>query len=124
MAFGQRYPRLALLHHLDQGSQYTDGQYQAVLREHGIQASVIGAGTWYDNGPMESVFGMLKDERVHHLVYHKNGEAHRPVPLHQGVPQSSSASLVFGLPESSGHLITRSKARPDTRLLRFAQTPR
>ena len=75
MALRQRQPRLALLHHSDQGSQYTDGQYQALLKEYGIQVSMNGAGTWYDNAPMESFFGTLKCERVHHLVYHTHDEA-------------------------------------------------
>jgi putative transposase len=75
MALRQRQPQLALLHHSDQGSQYTDGQYQALLREHGIQVSMNGAGTWYDNAPMESFFGTLKSERVHHLVYRAHAEA-------------------------------------------------
>ncbi len=75
MALRQRQPRLALLHHSDQGSQYTDGQYQALLKEHGIQVSMNGAGTWYDNAPMESFFGTLKSERVHHLVYRARDEA-------------------------------------------------
>ena len=34
-----------------------------------------GAGTWYDNAPMESFFGTLKSERVHHLVYRARDEA-------------------------------------------------
>jgi len=75
MALRQRQPQLALLHHSDQGSQYTDGQYQALLKEHGIQVSMNGAGTWYDNAPMESFFGTLKSERVHHLVYRAHDEA-------------------------------------------------
>jgi transposase InsO family protein len=75
MALRQRQPKLALLHHSDQGSQYTDGQYQALLKEYGIQVSMNGAGTWYDNSPMESFFGTLKSERVHHLVYRAHQEA-------------------------------------------------
>lgn len=75
MALRQRQPRLALLHHSDQGSQYTDGQYQALLKKNGIQISMNGAGTWYDNAPMESFFGTLKSERVHHLVYRAHSEA-------------------------------------------------
>ena len=75
MALRQRQPKLALLHHSDQGSQYTDGQYQALLKEYGIQVSMNGAGTWYDNSQMESFFGTLKSERVHHLVYRAHQEA-------------------------------------------------
>jgi putative transposase len=75
MAIHQRRPQRSLLHHSDQGSQYTDGQYQALLKAHNIQVSMNGAGTWYDNAPMESFFGTLKSERVHHCVYRTRNEA-------------------------------------------------
>jgi putative transposase len=75
MAIRQRRPQLSLLHHSDQGSQYTDGQYQALLKRHGIQVSMNGAGTWYDNAPMESFFGTLKSERVYHYLYRTRNEA-------------------------------------------------
>ena len=75
MAIRERRPRDGLIHHSDQGSQYTDGTYQALLRDHGIQASMNGVGTWYDNAPMESFFGTLKSELVHHQVYHTRDDA-------------------------------------------------
>jgi putative transposase len=75
MAIRERRPGGGLIHHSDQGSQYTDGTYQTLLRDHGIQASMNGVGTWYDNAPMESFFGTLKSELVHHRVYHTRDEA-------------------------------------------------
>ena len=75
MAIRERRPGGGLIHHSDQGSQYTDGTYQALLRDHGIQISMNGVGTWYDNAPMESFFGTLKSELVHHRVYHTHDEA-------------------------------------------------
>jgi transposase InsO family protein len=75
MALNRRQPRLAILHHSDQGSQYTDGRYQALLAAHHIQVSMNGAGAWYDNAPMESFFGTLKSERVHHCTYRTRNEA-------------------------------------------------
>ena len=75
MAIRERRPGDGLIHHSDQGSQYTDGTYQALLRDHGIQASMNGVGTWYDNAPMESFFGTLKSELVHHRVYHTRDDA-------------------------------------------------
>ena len=41
----------------------------------GIEVSMNGKGTWYDNAPMESFFATLKSERVHHLVYRTRAEA-------------------------------------------------
>ena len=75
MAIRQRRPGPGLIHHSDQGSQYTDSRYQAVLADHGIQASMNAVGTWYDNAPMESFFGTLKSERVNHVVYQTRDEA-------------------------------------------------
>jgi transposase InsO family protein len=75
MALGQRRPGADLIHHSDQGSQYTDGRYQDTLKAHGIQPSMNSVGSWYDNAPMESFFGTLKRERVHHCAYQTRHEA-------------------------------------------------
>ena len=75
MAIQRRRPELSLLHHSDQGSQYTADEYQALLERRDIQVSMNGAGTWYDNAPMESFFGTLKSERVHHRAYRTRDEA-------------------------------------------------
>jgi transposase InsO family protein len=58
-----------------QGSQYTDDRYQDLLSAHGILPSMNSVGTWYDNAPMESFFGTLKRERVHHCAYQTRNEA-------------------------------------------------
>ena len=75
MAIRRCRPESGLIHHSDQGSQYTDSEYQAVLTAHSIVASMNGAGTWYDNAPMESFFGTLKSELVHHRAYRTRAEA-------------------------------------------------
>jgi putative transposase len=75
MALLQRQPRSGLLHHSDQGSQYTGKAYQARLKARDIRASMNGAGSCYDNAPMESFFGTLKRELVYHCVYHTRDEA-------------------------------------------------
>jgi putative transposase len=75
MAVVQRQPELALLHHSDQGSQYTDSTYQTLLKYHGIQVSMNGVGSWYDNAPMESFFATLKSEWVYHRAYRTRDQA-------------------------------------------------
>jgi putative transposase len=75
MALHQRQPEADLILHSDQGSQYTDQAYQAMLKDHGIRASMNGVGAWYDNAPMESFFGTLKSERVYDHLYHTRAEA-------------------------------------------------
>ncbi len=75
MAIDQRDVEPDLVHHSDQGSQYTDGDYQQLLKDWGIEVSMNGVGTWYDNAPMESFFGTLKSEWVHHCTYRTRQEA-------------------------------------------------
>ena len=75
MAVQQREIDPSLLHHSDQGSQYTSGEYQQMLKDWGIEVSMNGVGTWYDNAPMESFFGTLKSEWVHHQKYRTRDEA-------------------------------------------------
>lgn len=75
MAIRQRRPEPGLIHHSDQGSQYTDGEYQAVLKAHHLLPSMNGVGTWYDNAPMESFFATLKSELVNHRRYRTRNEA-------------------------------------------------
>lgn len=62
MALGRRLPGPGLLHHSDQGSQYTSHLIQSLLTKHKIQVSMSGVGNCYDNAPMESFFGTLKTE--------------------------------------------------------------
>lgn len=67
MAVQRRTPHTNdLLHHSDRGSQYTSGDYQRLLANHGIQVSMSGVGNCYDNAPMESFFAILKMDLVHH----------------------------------------------------------
>jgi putative transposase len=75
MALGQCQPATSLIHHSDRGSQYTDQAYQTLLKDHSICASMNGVGSWYDNAPMESFFGTLKSELVHHCAYATRIEA-------------------------------------------------
>jgi putative transposase len=62
MALGRRLPEAGLLHHSDQGAQYTSHLIQSLLEKHHIQVSMSGVGNCYDNAPMESFVGTLKTE--------------------------------------------------------------
>jgi transposase InsO family protein len=79
MAVERRQPGGGVIHHSDQGSQYTDGRYQALLEARGMQASMNSLGSWYDNAPMESFFGTLKSEWVHHSIYLTRDQAQADV---------------------------------------------
>jgi transposase InsO family protein len=75
MAITRRQPAPGLLHHSDRGSQYASHDYQAVLTNHQIKCSMSRAGNCYDNAPMESFFGTLKTELVHHCHYQTKAQA-------------------------------------------------
>jgi transposase InsO family protein len=64
MALQGRQPTEALLHHSDQGSQYTSAAYQSSLSNANIQVSMSRVGNCYDNAVAESFFGTLKTECV------------------------------------------------------------
>lgn len=75
MAILQRKPPAQLLHHSDQGSQYTSDDYQALLAKHNMLASLSGVGCCYHNAPMESFWGTLKTELVYRQQYRTRAEA-------------------------------------------------
>ena len=64
MAVQGRRPSSSLLHHSDQGSQYTSTAYQNCLSSANIQVSMSRVGHCYDNAVAESFFGTLKTECV------------------------------------------------------------
>ena len=67
MALQHRRPKgEQLMHHSDQGSQYTSDGYLNLLKTQQLQVSMSGAGNCYDNAPMESFFSNLKLELIYH----------------------------------------------------------
>ena len=71
MAIWRRGKPESLLHHSDQGSQYTSDQFQRLLTEQGITCSMSRAGEVWDNSAMESFFSTLKIERVNRRGLYK-----------------------------------------------------
>jgi transposase InsO family protein len=68
-------PLPGLIHHSDRGSQYCALNYQRRLKQHGLLASMSAKGNCYDNAPMESFWGSLKNELVYHQRYETRAEA-------------------------------------------------
>jgi transposase InsO family protein len=64
LALGHRRPGAGLVHHSDRGSQYASGEFQQVLCQRGISCSMSRRGNCWDNAPVESFFGTLKQELV------------------------------------------------------------
>jgi len=74
-ALSTRRPRRGLIHHSDRGSQYCSHEFREMLNCYGLLSSMSKAGNCYDNAPMESFWGTLKQELVHHRRYHTRREA-------------------------------------------------
>ncbi|WP_035374452.1 IS3 family transposase, partial [Pseudoduganella violaceinigra] len=64
-----------LIHHSDRGSQYCAHKYRQLLKQFGMKGSMSRRGNCYDNAPMESFWGSLKNELVHHQRYATRGAA-------------------------------------------------
>ena len=75
MALWRRKPQPGLLHHSDRGSQYAATAYQQQLADHGIGCSMSRKGNCWDNACVESFFGTLKKELIHHRRYVTREEA-------------------------------------------------
>jgi len=63
MALGQRRPR-DVVHHSDQGSQYTSIAFGARCRQAGVRPSMGSVGDCYDNALCESFFATLECELI------------------------------------------------------------
>jgi len=79
MALWKRKPTEGLLHHSDRGVQYASGDYQALLTAAGIECSMSRKGNCWDNACIESFFGTLKKELVHHRRYATREEARQDI---------------------------------------------
>jgi putative transposase len=75
MAVWRRRPAESLLHHSDQGSQYTSEAFQRLLHELGVTCSMSRSGNVWDNAVMESFFSTMKIERCHRRHYATRQEA-------------------------------------------------
>jgi putative transposase len=72
-------PPKGLLHHSDRGSQYCSYEYRQMLDQFGLRVSMSGRGNCFDNAPMESFWGTLKQELIHHRHYTSRREAMREI---------------------------------------------
>ena len=73
MALDQR--EAPVMHHSDRGPQYSSDDFRELLNTHGIQCSMSGRGSCYDNAPVESFFSLLKRERIRRQTYVTREEA-------------------------------------------------
>src|SRR3712207_218293 len=74
MSVGQRRPR-DVIHHSDQGSQYTSLAFGKRCREAGVRPSVGSVGDAYDNALCESFFAILECELLARRRFASHAEA-------------------------------------------------
>jgi len=95
MAVGQRRPR-DVIHHSDQGSQYTSLAFGKRCGEAGVRPSMGSVGDAYDNAMAESFFSTLEAELLSRRRFTSQAEArmacfsyiegwYNPVRLHSGL---------------------------------------
>jgi len=74
-AIAAKRPARGLIHHSDRGSQYCSHEYRSIIGRFWLKASMSRKGNCFDNAPMESFWGTLKQELVHHRRYWTRQEA-------------------------------------------------
>jgi putative transposase len=96
MAVGQRRPAGEVIHHSDQGSQYTSLAFGNRCREAGVRPSMESVGDAYDNAMCESFFATLECELLDRRRFESQAEAriacfsfiegwYNPVRLHSAL---------------------------------------
>jgi putative transposase len=78
MAIGQRRPK-EVIHHSDQGSQYTSLAFGKRCREAGVRPSMGSLGDCFDNALCESFFATLECELLDRETFRSPAEARRAV---------------------------------------------
>ena len=74
MALYQRRPE-DVIHHSDQGAQYTSIAFGKRCQEAGVRPSMGSAGDCYDNALCESFFATLECELIDRRCFHTHKEA-------------------------------------------------
>jgi transposase InsO family protein len=98
MAILRREPGEGLLHHSDQGSQYTSEAYQQALRTHACEVSMSRVGNCFDNAPIESFFRTLKAECATQ-PFATRAQARTALRIHRDLVQPPEAAFGPRLPE-------------------------
>ncbi len=78
MAFQQRRPS-NVIHHSDQGCQYTSIAFGKRCKEMGVQPSMGSAGDCYDNAMCESFFATLECELLDRHSFPSHAKARLPI---------------------------------------------
>jgi putative transposase len=72
-------PTKGLTHHSDRGTQYCSYEYRHLLERFSMKTSMSGKGNCFDNAPMESFWGMLKQELIYQCRFRTRQEARQAI---------------------------------------------
>ncbi|MCU4377319.1 IS3 family transposase [Acinetobacter haemolyticus] len=75
MAIRNQKPPQGLIVHSDRGSQYCSHVYRNMIEKYDFQGSMSKRGDCFDNAPIESFWGILKNELIHHRTYETREKA-------------------------------------------------
>lgn len=75
MATARRNPLPGLIHHTDQGVQYSNARYREALNKYELVPSMSRRGNCYDNAVAESFFSTLKNELVYDQDFRTHNQA-------------------------------------------------
>jgi putative transposase len=78
-ALALKRPAKGLMHHSDRGTQYCSHEYRSILDQFDLRVSMSGKGNCFDNAPMESFWGTLKQELIYQRHYGSRREAIRDI---------------------------------------------
>ena len=104
MAIAQRRPARKVIHHSDQGSQYTSLAFGMRCRDAGVLPSMGSAGDCFDNAMAESFFASLECELIDGSGFRSRAEAkteifryieawYNPHRRHSGIGQRSPVNF-------------------------------
>ena len=79
MAVKRKQPPPGLINHSDRGSQYCSQEYRKLLDRFNMKASMSRKGCCYDNAPIESFWGTMKNELIYHRHYATREQAIREI---------------------------------------------
>jgi putative transposase len=111
-ALNLKRPGKGLTSHSDRGSQYCSDEYQDILRSRGILISMSRKGNCYDNAPMESFWGILKQELIYQRHYATRRDAVQEITEYIEIfynRQRIQAELGYLAPAAYAHRYTLDK---------------
>ena len=78
-AVAAKRPGAGLIHHSERGRQYCAHEDRKLMDQFKMRVSMSRKGDCYDNAPMESFWGTLKNELIHHRRYETREQAIREI---------------------------------------------